>query len=65
MHEIEAQGKIVEVMTREVFRAELPNGHVCVARPAKGVADDFAVGDAIVLAFSPADLSRARILRRP
>ena len=63
MDQIEATGRIVEVLPHNAYRAELPNGHACIVRPlAKQAAHHFAPGDAVRLAFHPADLSRARIL---
>jgi translation initiation factor IF-1 len=59
--QIEAPARIVEVLGRGAYRAELANGHVCLARAAVGEASVFAVGDPVQLAFHPADLSRARI----
>jgi translation initiation factor IF-1 len=41
----------------------LANGHECIARAAKGAKEIHAPGDQVRLAFSPADLSRARILK--
>jgi translation initiation factor IF-1 len=62
--QIEAPAKIVEVLGQGAYRAELANGHRCVARSLRGSETKFELGDSVVLAFSPADLSRARLLRR-
>ena len=63
MHEIEAPATILAVLSGGAYRATLANGHECIARAAKGVKEIHAPGDKVRLAFSPADLSRARILR--
>ncbi len=62
--QIEARAKIVEALAHGGYRAELANGHRCIARPAARDGSVFAAGDEVVLAFHPADLSRARILRK-
>jgi translation initiation factor IF-1 len=61
--QIETPAKIIEVLAHGGYRAELANGHVCVARTAAKAAEIFTVGDSVRLSFHPADLSRARILR--
>jgi translation initiation factor IF-1 len=63
MHEIETPATILAVLSGGAYRAELANGHACVARAAKGVKEIHAPGDRVRLAFSPADLSRARIIQ--
>ena len=63
MHEIESVATITAVLARDAYRATLANGHECIARAAKGVKEPHAPGDKVRLAFSPADLSRARILK--
>jgi translation initiation factor IF-1 len=62
MPQIEAGGKITEVLAHGAYRAELPNGHACIARPARKEAAVYAPGAMVQLEFHPADLSRARIL---
>ncbi len=63
MDQLEARAKIVAILAHGAYRAELPNGHVCSARPLqRDAAATYAVGDEVRLAFGPADLSRARIL---
>ena len=60
--QIEAPATIIEVLSHGGYRAELANGHICVARTQAKSAATFAVGDTVRLSFHPADLSRARIL---
>jgi translation initiation factor IF-1 len=60
--QIEAPGKILEVLPHHAYRAELANGHTCIARPLKNHANIYAPGDPVRLSFHPADLSRARII---
>jgi translation initiation factor IF-1 len=62
MNEIEAAATIVAVLPHQAYRAELANGHVCIARSAKKIAATYVPGDAVRLVFHPADLSRARIV---
>jgi translation initiation factor IF-1 len=62
MHEIEVPATILAVLSGGAYRAKLANGHECIGRAAKGVKEIHAPGDRVRLAFSPADLSRARIL---
>jgi translation initiation factor IF-1 len=59
---LEAQGTIIEVLGEGTYRAELPNGHRCIARAERN-APDLAVGEKVHLAFHPYDLSRGRIVR--
>ncbi len=56
-----AQGTIIEVLGEGAYRAELPNGHRCIARAERN-APDLALGDTDQLAFHPYDLSRGRIV---
>jgi translation initiation factor IF-1 len=58
--QIEATGTVVEVLARDAYRVELANGHRCIARAKAGT--QHVLGAAVRLGFSPADLSRARIL---
>jgi translation initiation factor IF-1 len=63
MHEIEAPATITAVLSGGAYRAELANGHACIARAPRGVKEEYAPGTKVRLSFSPADLSRARILK--
>jgi len=58
---LQAQGTIIEVLGEGAYRAELPNGHRCIARAEKS-APAFALSDKVLLAFHPYDLSRGRII---
>ncbi len=60
--QIESRATIAEVLDHGAYRAELANGHACIARPLKGQNQPYAPGDIVLLSFHPADLSRARIL---
>jgi translation initiation factor IF-1 len=62
MHEIEAPATILAVLSGGAYRAALANGHECIARAAKSAKEIHAPGDRVRLSFSPADLSRARIV---
>jgi translation initiation factor IF-1 len=61
MDHLEAPAVITAVLSQGAYRAELANGHACIARAARGVKEVYAPGRRIRLVFSPADLSRARI----
>ena len=58
---LQAQGTIIEVLERGAYRAELPNGHRCVAHAEKN-APERTIGDSVLLAFHPYDLSKGRIV---
>jgi translation initiation factor IF-1 len=58
---LQAQGTIIEVLEAGAYRAELPNGHRCIAHAEKN-APDRALGDSVLLAFHPYDLSKGRIV---
>jgi translation initiation factor IF-1 len=60
--QIEARAILVEILDHGAYRAELANGHTCIVRPASKSPETYAVGSTVVLAFHPADLSRARII---
>ncbi len=60
---LQAQGTIIEVIGEGAYRAELPNGHRCVARAERN-APEFALNDKVLLAFHPYDLSRGRIVAK-
>lgn len=59
---LEAQGAVIEVLGRDAFRVELPNGHRCIARPERNVPQSPVLGDSVRVAFHPYDLSRGRIV---
>ena len=59
---LQAQGTIIEVLGEGAYRAELPNGHRCIARAEKN-APDLTLGEKVQLAFHPYDLSRGRVVR--
>ncbi len=59
--QIEARARVVELMGGEACRVELANGHRAVGRPPKN-APPPAIGDEVVIAFHPFDLSRGHIL---
>ncbi len=63
MDHLEAFAVITAVLAHGAYRAELTNGHACIARAAKGIKEVYAPGSRVRLVFSPADLSRARIAK--
>jgi translation initiation factor IF-1 len=58
---LQAQGTIIEVLEKGAYRAQLPNGHRCIAHAEKN-APGRAIGDSVQLAFHPYDLSKGRIV---
>jgi translation initiation factor IF-1 len=59
-NQIQAPGKLIEVLAHEAYRAELANGHRCIVRAPRGSV--FSVGDEVTLEFHPYDLSRGWIV---
>jgi len=60
-NQIQARGRVVEILKHGAYRVELANGHRCIARAEKN-APATGLGDAVLLAFHPYDLSRGRII---
>ena len=59
------EGVIVAVLPREIYRAELSNGHRVLAFVPKKALKSFAglkPGDRVKLQMSPGDLSQGRII---
>ncbi len=64
---IEAEGRIVEVLPRSVFRVELPNGHRIMAYLSGKMRLSFvriSPGDKVKLEVSPFDLSKGSIVSK-
>jgi translation initiation factor IF-1 len=60
---LQAEGTVVAILSGEVYRVELANGHRAMARPEKGKTKVYELGDKVRIAFHPYDLSRGRIVR--
>jgi len=60
---LQARGNVIELLSDGVYRVELPNGHRCIARAGKEDSTMYRLGDSVLVAFHPYDLSRARIVR--
>ena len=64
---IEVEGTVVEQLRNATFRVELANGHTALAHTA-GKMRKFRIrimpGDRVVVALSPYDLNRGRIVYR-
>jgi len=61
----QVEGVIVEVLPRQLYRAELANGHRVLAFLPGRVLKDFAglkPGEKVKLQMSPGDLSQGRII---
>lgn len=58
------EGVVVEVLPKQLFRVELPNGHRLVAYPVGRSRKDFSAkpGDRLKVQLSPYDLSEGRIV---
>jgi translation initiation factor IF-1 len=62
---IEVEGCVVEVLPKELFRVELPNGHQLLAHTSKKFRADFInvlPGAKVSVELTPYDLSRGRIV---
>ena len=60
-------GKVLEQAGPVLYRVSLPNGKVILAHLSKRLTDQtavFAVGDSLLLEFTPYDFDTARILGR-
>lgn len=56
--------RLVDVISKSVFRAELANGHRLIAYPAQKalkLSTPWRVGDTVRLAISPYDFSKGRL----
>ena len=63
VNQIQARGTITEVLNDGACRVELANGHRCIARTEKNTASaPPSLGDSVLIAFHPYDLSRGRII---
>jgi len=63
-HAIQLEGRIVEKLSRSVFRVELDNGHRLVAfasRQNRVWAAQLKLGDRVKIEVSPSDFSSGRI----
>ena len=61
---IRAEGTVVEVLPKMLFRLELPNGHRILAHAAARLRPGLtrvAVGDQLTVEMTPFDMSRGRI----
>ena len=64
---IEVEGKVVELLPNNLFRVELPNGHLILAHISGKMRLHFIrilPGDKVLLEMSPYDLSKGRITFR-
>jgi translation initiation factor IF-1 len=62
---IEAEGKVIEVLTGYKFKVELPGGHIVEAHVSgKMRVNNIRIlpGDTVVIELSPYDLTRGRIV---
>lgn len=58
-------GKVLEQAGPVLYRVSLPNGKVILAHLSKRLSDEkatFAIGDSLLLEFTPYDFDTARIL---
>ena len=64
---LEVSGTVVEPLPNNLFRVELPNGHVVVAHIAGKIRRDhirIRRGDKVTVELSPYDLTRGRLVHR-
>ena len=64
---IELSGEVVDVLPNTMFRVRLENGQIVIGY-ISGRMRQFGIkillGDRVLIAFSPYDLSRGRVIRR-
>jgi len=64
---IEVEGRVIEPLPNAMFRVELPNGHRVLAHISGKMRMHYIKilpGDKVIVALSPYDLSRGRIIYR-
>jgi len=64
---IRVDGRIVEVLSHRLVRAELSNGHQLMGHSTRATSDllvDARLGEIVVLEVSTFDLSKGRVLER-
>jgi len=64
---IQVTGTIIGVLPNNLFRVELPNGHVLMGHPEENSTDDHSLllqGTKVMLTISHYDLSRGQIADR-
>ena len=64
---IEQEGKIIEALSNAMFRVELENGHIVTAHISGKIRKHYIRilrGDTVMVALTPYDLSKGRIIFR-
>ena len=64
---IRVEGRIVEVLSHRLVRAELSNGHRLMVHSTRATSDvlmDAQLGETVVLEVSTFDLSKGRVMER-
>ena len=64
---IEAEGRVVEVLSGSIFRVEMPNGHLLLAHLSGKMRREFVrveSGDKVTVEMTPFDFSKGRIVSR-
>ena len=64
---IRVEGRIVEVLSHRLVRAELTNGHRLIGHSTRATSDvlvDAQLGETVVLEVSTFDLSKGRVMER-
>ena len=64
---IEQEGKIIEALSNAMFRVELENGHIVTAHISGKIRKHYIRilrGDKVMVALTPYDLSKGRIIFR-
>ena len=65
--QIEMSGKVIETLPNTMFRVELENGHVVIANISGKIRKHYIrilKGDKVIVALTPYDLSKGRIIFR-
>ncbi|MAQ73355.1 MAG: translation initiation factor IF-1 [Gammaproteobacteria bacterium] len=65
--QIEMSGKVIETLPNTMFKVELENGHVVIAHISGKIRKHYIrilKGDKVIVALTPYDLSKGRIIFR-
>jgi translation initiation factor IF-1 len=64
---IEAEGRVMEILSESVSRVEMPNGHRLLAHLSGAMRRNFVrieLGDTVIVEMTPFDMSKGRIVSR-
>jgi translation initiation factor IF-1 len=64
---VEFRGKVIDILPNNMFKVELPNGHVVIAYSSGKIKQNkirILLDDEVTVAVSPYDLNRGRVTYR-